>query len=257
MFPRIMTGLIGGPVILFLTYLGAPFFNVGANLAGVVGGFELAHMIRPAHHGLAVLIILGILITTTAIWLNALPVALLVLVIFAVIAALELRREGVMTSRLYAYALGGALYIGLSMGVLTLIRSSENGLWWVVMMFANNWSTDSFALFGGRLFGRRKLAPTISPSKTVEGALVGLTAGFAGGMVVAALAGLPMHVALIANIAVALATETGDLIESLIKRNLHVKDSGSILPGHGGFLDRMDGTLLAAPTLFVVLALLS
>ncbi len=255
MLPRILTGVIGVPILLLLTYLGPPYFNLGANIAGVIGSFELAHMIRPAHHGLALLMVLSILTTTTAVWLNALPVALVVLAVFAVLIVLAMRREGVMTPRLYAYALGGAFYIGLSMSVFALVRSSENGLWWVLMLFANNWCTDSFALFGGRLFGKHKLAPTISPSKTVEGALVGLTMGFIGGMSVALLAGLPLHVALVANIAVALATETGDLIESLVKRNLHVKDSGSILPGHGGFLDRMDGTLLAAPTLFVVLAL--
>jgi len=256
MLPRVVTGLVGAPIILILTYLGAPLFNFGANLAGIIGGVELAHMIRPGHHRLALLITLGILTLTTAIWLNVLPVALLVMLAFVLVGLLENREQRGVSLRHYAYALGGALYIGLSMGVLTLIRAGENGFLWTLMLLLNNWFTDSFAMIGGRLFGKHKLAPTISPGKTVEGALVGLIMGFLAGFTLAVIGELPLNIALVANIFVAVATGTGDLIESLLKRYLRVKDSGSLLPGHGGFLDRMDGTLLAAPTLFLILALL-
>lgn len=256
MFPRIMTGLVGLPIILFLTYVGAPLFNLGANVAAVIGGLELANMIRPGHRRLMVLIVATILTITTAIWTNMLPLALLVLGIFVLIGVLENRQQRGVSLRHYAYAMGGALYIGVSMGVLAHIRSDENGLLFVLMMFINNWFTDSFAMIGGRLWGKHKLVPTISPSKTVEGAAFGLTMGFIGGFTLAMLGGLPLHTAVIANLCVALATETGDLIESLLKRQLKVKDSGSILPGHGGFLDRMDGTLLAGPTLYLVLVLM-
>ena len=255
MLPRVVTGLVGLPVVLFLTFVGAPLFNLATNVVGIIGGFELAYMIRPAHTLLALMITLGIIVTTTAIWLNALPVALLVMLLFVIVGLIETYRKRANFLRDYGYGLGGALYIGLSMGVLALIRSSESGLLWTLMLFVNNWSTDSFALIGGRLFGKHKLAPTISPSKTIEGALVGLTMGFLAGFALALIVGLPRETALIANIVIPFATEAGDLIESLIKRHLRVKDSGSILPGHGGFLDRMDGTLLAAPCLFVVLLL--
>lgn len=256
MLPRIVTGLVGLPIILFLTYMGAPLFNIGANVAAVIGGLELANMIRPGHRRLMVLIVATILTITTAIWTNWLPLALLVLGIFVLIGVFENRQQRGVSLRHYAYAMGGALYIGVSMGVLALVRSSDNGLLFILMMFINNWFTDSFAMIGGRLWGKHKFVPTISPSKTIEGAAFGLTMGFIGGFTLALLGGLPLQTALIANIFVALATETGDLIESLLKRQLQVKDSGSILPGHGGFLDRMDGTLLAGPTLYLVLVLL-
>ena len=255
MLPRIITGLVGLPIILFLTYVGAPLFNLGANLVGVIGGFELAHMILPGHMLLALLVALAVVVTATAVWLQALPLALLVVLLLVCGGIIEtLRRRGSLL-REYSYALGGALYIGLSMGVLTLIRAGENGLLWTLMLFISNWCTDSFAMIGGRLFGKHKLAPTISPSKTVEGAFVGLAMGFVGGFTLALLGGLPLETALLANIVIPVATQTGDLIESLIKRHLNVKDSGSILPGHGGVLDRIDGTLLAAPCLYVVLML--
>ncbi|MBZ0301058.1 MAG: phosphatidate cytidylyltransferase [Anaerolineae bacterium] len=256
MFPRIVTGLVGAPIILFLTYVGAPLFNLGATIAGIIGGLELSQMVRSAHNRLTLLVSLIIVSIVIAIWLDALPIALLGLLIFVVVGLLETRQQRGLSLRRYGYALGGALYIGLSMGVLTLIRAGENGMLLTFMLFINNWFTDSFALIGGRLFGKHKLAPTVSPSKTVEGALVGLTMGVLAGFVLGTMGGLPVQVALIANIVVALATETGDLIESLFKRYVHVKDSGTILPGHGGFLDRMDGTLLAAPALFVILILL-
>jgi phosphatidate cytidylyltransferase len=256
MLPRVVTGLVGLPIVLFLTYVGAPLFNLGTNVAGVIGGLELGNMIRQGHYRLTALIVITILTVTTAIWTNLLPLALLVLGVFVLIGVLENRQQRGVSLRHYGYAMGGALYIGVSMGVLALIRSGENGLLLTLMMFINNWCTDSFAMIGGRLFGKHKLAPTISPSKTIEGAAFGLTMGFIGGFMLALLGGLPWQTALVANICVALATETGDLIESLLKRQLHVKDSGSILPGHGGFLDRMDGTLLAAPTLYLVLVLL-
>lgn len=254
---RARTGLIGAPLILLITYLGGPLFQLGTGVVGVLGGLELAHMIHPAHRWLAALVTGGIIVTIITLWLGLLPLALLLLLVFALAGALETRQQRGVSLRHYAYALGGTLYIGLSMGVLGLIRAGAEGAAWTLMLLISNWCTDTFAMLGGRLWGQRKLVPSISPGKTVEGAAVGLTAGFIGGMVVALLTGLPLPIAVVANLIIPLATETGDLIESLLKRRLHVKDSGSLLPGHGGMLDRIDGTLLAAPSLFTVLLLLA
>ena len=134
-----------------------------------------------------------------------------------------------------------------------LLRNGEAGQLWTLALFANNWCTDSFAMLGGRRFGRRKLAPAISPGKTVEGALVGLLAGVSAGLALTLAGGVPLALALPLNLGVALATTAGDLLESLLKRQWQADDSGSLLPGHGGLLDRMDGTLLAAPVLWLLL----
>ncbi|AKC87497.1 phosphatidate cytidylyltransferase [Pseudoxanthomonas suwonensis] len=121
---------------------------------------------------------------------------------------------------------------------------------WLLAALALVWAADSGAYFAGRHFGRHKLAPSISPNKTVEGAVGGLVAGVAvalafGVFAGAATAQLPA-LALVAAAAV-LASIVGDLVESLLKRQAGVKDSGTLIPGHGGVLDRIDGVLAALP----------
>ncbi|WP_028920460.1 phosphatidate cytidylyltransferase [Pseudoxanthomonas suwonensis] len=125
-----------------------------------------------------------------------------------------------------------------------------NGHRWLLTALALVWAADSGAYFAGRQFGRHKLAPVISPNKTVEGALGGVVAGvlialafgwFAG----ATTAQLPA-LALVAAVTVA-ASIVGDLVESLLKRQAGVKDSGDLIPGHGGVLDRVDSVLAALP----------
>ncbi|MCR6685307.1 phosphatidate cytidylyltransferase [Pseudoxanthomonas sp.] len=121
---------------------------------------------------------------------------------------------------------------------------------WLLTALALVWAADSGAYFAGRTWGRRKLAPTISPNKTLEGALGGLVAGLAvalafGSFAGAGLAQLPA-LALVAA-ATVLASILGDLVESLLKRQAGVKDSGDLIPGHGGVLDRIDGVLAALP----------
>lgn len=127
----------------------------------------------------------------------------------------------------------------------------------VLFLFLLVWGCDSFAYYGGRLFGRHKLAPAVSPNKTVEGSIAGLF----GATLIGALAGsfwvLPELGTMRGAVAAALAStagQLGDLIESLWKRGAGVKDSGVFLPGHGGFYDRIDSLLFAAPVLAAFVA---
>ena len=121
---------------------------------------------------------------------------------------------------------------------------------WLLAALALVWAADSGAYFAGRTFGRRKLAPTISPNKTVEGAIGGLIAGVAVALAFGMFAGATVAqlpaLALVA-VAAVLASIVGDLVESLLKRQAGVKDSGHLIPGHGGVLDRIDGELAALP----------
>ena len=132
--------------------------------------------------------------------------------------------------------------------------AASQGPRWLLAALALVWAADSGAYFAGRHLGRRKLAPTISPNKTVEGAVGGLLAGVAVAIGLGLWAGagsaqLPA-LALVAALAVAVSI-VGDLVESLLKRQAGVKDSGHLIPGHGGILDRIDGVLAAVPV-FVV-----
>ncbi len=136
---------------------------------------------------------------------------------------------------------------------LCLIHANEGGAYgnrWLLLALAVVWATDTGAYFAGRRFGKHKLAPRISPNKTVEGLVGGVIAGVAVAVAAAPLAGattaqLPL-VALVALLTV-LASVVGDLFESLLKRHVGAKDSGTLIPGHGGVLDRIDSVLAALP----------
>lgn len=147
----------------------------------------------------------------------------------------------------------GGCYIPLPLALLILLRSAPDGMVWIFLLCAVIFAGDTAALYAGTLWGRHKLCPAISPGKTVEGALAGLAANLAVGLAGKALF-LPdvgWAVALAFAAAVGLAGQVGDLFESELKRASNVKDSGGLLPGHGGVLDRIDALLFAAPVAFV------
>lgn len=129
--------------------------------------------------------------------------------------------------------------------------------WLVILLLAIVWCGDSAAYYVGKSLGRRKLAPRVSPNKTWEGAVAGMVASLAA----AALWGLwrlgePSSRLLLLAAVTAIAAQLGDLFESLVKRGAGVKDSGAVLPGHGGFWDRLDALFFAAPALYLGLRLL-
>jgi len=145
----------------------------------------------------------------------------------------------------------GTLAIVPAWAALGLIHAQPpHGNRWLLLAFLMVWAADTGAYFVGRRFGRRKLSPRISPNKTVEGLLGGLGAGLVVALVGAPLAGATVAqlpaVALVAVCAVGFSV-IGDLFESLLKRHVGVKDSGHLMPGHGGMLDRIDGVIAAMP----------
>jgi phosphatidate cytidylyltransferase len=144
-----------------------------------------------------------------------------------------------------AWYIGGFFYAALPALALLYIREPAEGLVLLVWVFIVTWSTDIGAYFAGRSFGRRKLAPTISPNKTVEGLIGGMAAATLLGGLWVFLTGLGAALYLAAPL-FALWAQLGDLFESGMKRRADVKDSGSFLPGHGGILDRLDGLVPVA-----------
>lgn len=253
---RLLTALVGGSLILLSVAVGPPWFDLAVIGLAALAGLELQHMLRPGSPRglLLVTLVIAAAILSVRLGYPPLVAGAVALGLLAGLAEASISGGGRSAFvRHTLYLIIGALYIGLSFGLATRLRASPDGLQWLVLLLVNNWSTDSFALIGGRVAGRRKLAPAISPSKTVEGAGIGMLAGFTGGMIVAVVGGLPLGLALVANLVIPPAVVIGDLFESWTKRQFAVKDSGHILPGHGGFLDRMDGTLLALPALTLVL----
>ncbi len=151
-----------------------------------------------------------------------------------------------------ALTLAGFLYVPLLLGHLILMRNLSHGVQLIFLLFLLVMSGDTGAYYVGRSLGRRKLYPLVSPNKSVEGALGGL----AGSLLGAVIAGrtffpeLTMGDCFLMALVIGPLGQMGDLFESLLKRSFGVKDSGTIIPGHGGILDRLDSILFAAPALY-------
>lgn len=146
----------------------------------------------------------------------------------------------------------GVLYVSLLMSYMILIRGAEGqGRELVFFILMTTWMGDTSAYYGGKGFGRHKLAPSISPNKTVEGAIAGLIGSISGAMIAKIwFLDFGIYHTIISGVLIALFGQLGDLSESFIKRNLQVKDSGGIIPGHGGMLDRVDSLLFSAPVFY-------
>ncbi len=146
----------------------------------------------------------------------------------------------------------GVLYIGLLLSFLIFIRKYDEGRKLIFMLFLIIWLGDTFAYYIGSLVGKHKIAPSISPNKSIEGALGGL-AGSLGGVLLAYYwfsPQIPIAKGVVLGLFSGIAGQIGDLCESMIKRNLKVKDSGFLIPGHGGILDRLDSVLFSAPVFY-------
>ncbi|AQS59353.1 phosphatidate cytidylyltransferase [Desulforamulus ferrireducens] len=137
-----------------------------------------------------------------------------------------------------------------------LTRGLENGFVWLLLLLTATWASDTFAYFVGRAFGKHKLAPLLSPKKTVEGAIGGvLGAALTALVFVQLVPGLPLWPVVLLGALIGLAALLGDLVESALKRQAGVKDSGNIIPGHGGMLDRFDSLLFTAPLVYYLVNL--
>lgn len=177
-----------------------------------------------------------------------------------------MRRERSTSLLSWALTFAGAIYIGWLLSAFILLRQLDTplrpgplaglaippGTAWVILVLAITWIQDSAAYFVGRSLGRTKMAPILSPKKTWEGFAGGLVASVLTALVAVPLLGLPVSygAAALIGVATGITGPLGDLGESLIKRQIGVKDSGALIPGHGGILDRMDSLLFTAPTVY-------
>ncbi|MDN5710628.1 MAG: phosphatidate cytidylyltransferase [Planococcus sp. (in: firmicutes)] len=150
-----------------------------------------------------------------------------------------------------AFAILGTLYVGLGFYYLIETRESEAGLTVLIFALLVVWFTDSGAYFTGRKIGKRKLWPEISPNKTIEGFVGGIIWAIGIALIFAYFAGMeqPLLLVIIVAIVASIFGQMGDLVESALKRHFNVKDSGKMLPGHGGILDRFDSILFVMPLL--------
>lgn len=259
---RLLTAAVAVPIILALLYRGPPWAMYALALPALLAGvWELLSM---THEGDTLLKSLGLLVTAVAsiavyAWGREPRVVLSVLAVVPLVGPmLTLLRIGELrTAALRAATLGfGPLWIGLPLTWLAVMRrdvGGGEGASYVVMALMFAWFSDTGGYFAGRAFGKRKLYEAVSPKKTWAGAFGGL-AGAALGALLAHFWYLPeiplWHALVLSQVAGALG-QVGDLAESLFKRSTGVKDSGQLVPGHGGILDRVDALLVTATAVYL------
>jgi len=201
------------------------------------------------------------IIFASLLWLYPIlpPFALILTAAAAVLPAFTLMLPGKsMFGRRWLSTLFCAFYAPMGFLMAVLLRDlgvDTEGFWLILALFFMIWGNDVFAYFGGKTFGKRKLAPNISPNKTWEGFGFGALGAIAGALIVWVIAdAFPESISLVQLVAAAMIVSItgplGDLLESRLKRIAGVKDSSALLPGHGGLFDRFDALILTAPFLY-------
>jgi phosphatidate cytidylyltransferase len=245
-------------IILAVWYAGTPVWYAGIPLLLlialiiIVGLVEMMRMLsclglRPSL-GLAVaggLILLG----GAYLYGGGYPGPTIIVVLFMhlVAAVVFYPRYSLMDG---AATLLGTLYVGL-LSYFYLLRNLSDGWIWLIFMLAGTWASDTMAYFVGKTLGRKRIAPAVSPRKTVEGALGGVFGSIVSAYVFALVYPfISLTHVLLLGLLVGIAAELGDLVESAFKRQADLKDAGNLIPGHGGVLDRFDSMLFTAPLVY-------
>lgn len=253
---RVITAVIAAALFIPIVFYGGISFTVLVYFLAYVGLYELIHMKKlpiffiPTI--LTVVLLSLILVPSSSAFLfdtMGLSKVELTFVIVMLLLTYTVLSKNTFTFDDAAFLLFATLYIG--MGFYYLHETRIDGLRYLFYTLFVIWATDSGAYFIGRAFGKRKLWPDISPNKTVEGAIGGIFCAVIVGLVYNGFQQVNEHVIyLIAvTVLVSIFGQIGDLVESAFKRHYGVKDSGYILPGHGGILDRLDSLLFVLPLL--------
>jgi phosphatidate cytidylyltransferase len=234
---RILTAVVGGSILLILIYFGGTFALLAALLLLLISALEIASIagLRPVERILAA-------VSALASFYFFLMEAPAYAILFPLVILTFVRKDG-KQSNFSVFAL--TIYTAFGYSRFYELSLPEKTLFPVMVLLATVWSLDTVSFFAGNYLGRIKIAPRISPNKTLEGAIAGIAAGTAAFVIAVEIAGYDtvLSQAIIKGVAYSVAAISGDLIESAFKRAYGVKDSGSILPGHGGVLDRFDSLL--------------
>lgn len=260
---RAITGVIFVAVIVCAIIFKSWIFHLVFGAIAMLGLNEFYSLFKKAqgspHTTLG--IIFGFLIYVSGVTMRYYPEATKymagsVLFAFPIIAIAELYRKKKIPFLNIGLTLLGIIYVVLPLLLLNyLVTFNENtfeitNFWPVLTIFILVWCSDTFAYLVGRQFGKRKLFERISPKKSWEGFIGGFLFSILGGIVIAYFTEQPYVTFIIYGIVISTFGTIGDLIESLLKRSLGIKDSGSILPGHGGILDRFDAVLFVIPIIY-------
>jgi len=252
---RIITSLIGLPLLTAVLWFGGPWFTIFVAIWGLLAILEFYRLVAAAkvpplyYFGLVWTLLL---ILSPHFSYESAGVFLITSFIVLSLIWLLLRshKETAFTS--WAWTLAGILYVGWLLSYLVALRGFDAGRGWAFLALFCTFGSDSAAFFVGRTWGKRYLAPSISPGKTWEGAIAGIFGAMIVSVGLAVLFGLPLGYgqAILLGFLVSVFGQSGDLAESLFKRNMGAKESGKLIPGHGGVLDRMDSVVFAGVVVY-------
>jgi len=263
---RVITAAVGIPLIILVVWFGDPWFSLLIAAATLAGTFEFYHMAnlnkREPLAYLGLLWALALVLSPHYKNTNMLPIVMTAAVVIS-LAWLLCRSPRERAFHKWAWIVAGVFYVGWMLSYWLNLRILEDGMSWVYLAMFTTFANDTGAFFIGRKWGKHKLTLAISPGKTWEGALGGLLSAILGAI---AISKIPIlfssfsleywWVVLLAFL-ISLFAQLGDLVESLLKRNMGVKESGKWLPGHGGILDRFDSLIFVGAMVYyyVVFAL--
>jgi phosphatidate cytidylyltransferase len=258
---RVASAAILIPIVGAAVYLGRLWLCVLVLLVGLAATFEYLHMLKT--HGQAVSYVWGGALAAVLIldgqWpqIGGLSWGLALLPMLALVSKVF---TGNSSGSLNGWALtvAGAVYVGWPVSHVLRLRQLDDGLYWLIIALLCTWICDTAAYAAGKLWGQHKFFPAISPKKTREGAIGGLLGGLLAAVGLARwLVGLGVGWGLLLGLLIVGAATFGDLAESVIKRQVGVKDSGHLIPGHGGMLDRIDSLLFVVPVVYYFASIIS
>lgn len=256
---RIISACIFVPVILIAAYFGSWLWAALVLAIALIGGYEFGKIAEAREYPFLPQIYYpsAVLIVGLAQLFPEDPVLVLAALFLSFAAYMMLFIFGKGSLEVIALNIAAVVYIPVTMACAVFLRSGNaNGMWYIFLLLIIQWFTDSGAYLIGSSIGKHKLMPKVSPKKSVEGAAGGVVVAVIGALLLNAFVPiLPVSFMTVIAIVVSVGGQLGDLCESALKRWAGIKDSGKLIPGHGGILDRFDSMLFAAPLLLLFLSI--
>lgn len=260
MIARILTSFVGIPLVIAVIVIGNPLLKYVMMAVSLVAIYEFFHVVKTQNkpmeligYGAIVLQYLGMSRV-----MEAYPIFIaLILLICLLVLVLSYPKYSIIDVALTIFPI---VYVGLLFSFMILLRDVPQGAFWIWLIALSAWGSDTFAYFTGKTIGKHKLAPVLSPKKTIEGSIGGVIGAgilaYIYTMIFTQFSTFAMReqigwILLIAIVG-AIISQFGDLAASAIKRFYNQKDYGYILPGHGGILDRFDSFIFVAPVIYVM-----
>ncbi len=263
LYLRVLSAIVGIPIVLAAVHFGGIWYALLLLVVVNLGIFEYCRIVNSKTYSLPVIFgFLGVTLFLVIIYFQQVALIYpLLIIIFAVLYMHALFHMDRFSISEAAILLWGILYLGGLGGFMLMLRMLPDGAFYTYLLLFSVWLHDTLAYFIGTKWGVRKFAPLISPNKSVEGSMagmLGLTAiMFSTSILFPTFLPLPPMQALFLGLGIAVFAQLGDLLESALKRQLDVKDSGALIPGHGGILDRFDSLLFTAPFVYYFFLLIS